>query len=429
MNDRLSNTDLGNVNFIPPPATAGGKPDAASAATAAGRPSEPDDERNPETAHSMIKLISAPGHQGVMVRGAASKTSGVLTRLLAIVALASLGGSVVLFGRAVYTAVSDGWVAPLQLSPDSRDVIDLRMQDAKEKNTRARLESELSGIQAELEAIELGLERLSTLSGGYTGAVSWSTQSRGNQVSALHQQREILESRIQILLGTRADEEETLKRAQGHLETGLITRAEWQRAQVADQKAKVAISEAELELTRVAAAIAEAQREQSALAKSTRSPEGPAARSGQAASPDVMRFDDVQVNIQLQIARLEAEKRTALARERVARSEIASMDQLRGELDETPLFLAMQQKMDIAFVPYNHLKHIVPGDEVYNCSWLIFNCRVVGTVDRIFPGEVITEDPWRSLARGQYVKLEMQDPNALTENALRVRPNRRLDET
>lgn len=419
MTDRLRHTDLANRDFVPPqpPTNLRAERDAGGAAA------ELAPEATEPPAHSYIKQLAGtvqPDAHAVIARSATPRP-GVFTRLLASATLLAIGAGVLLLGRSVYLAMNDGWIAPLQLSPDSRDVLALRLQDAKEKNTRARLEGELASIKAEMDAIELGIKHLRALSGGYTGAMTWSSQSRGNQVSALQRQKEILETQRQLLAKTLADEEEALEVARAHLESGMITRAELQRASVAHQKAKVALSEAELEHARVSSAIAEAQRERGALVRATgevvNAPSG-----ARATSPDVVRFDDVQVNIQLQLARLEAEKRTALARERAGRNEIESMDQLRKELDETPLFLAMQQKMDIAFVPYNHLRHVVPGDEVYACRWFIFGCRAVGTVERIFPGEVITEDPWRSLARGQYVRLTMQDPQALTEQALRVRP-------
>jgi hypothetical protein len=45
----------------------------------------------------------------------------------------------------------------------------------------------------------------------------------------------------------------------------------------------------------------------------------------------------------------------------------------------------------------------------------------VGTVTELVSGEVITQDPWGELARGQYVILEMRDRAALFERVLRVR--------
>jgi hypothetical protein len=51
----------------------------------------------------------------------------------------------------------------------------------------------------------------------------------------------------------------------------------------------------------------------------------------------------------------------------------------------------------------------------------IFACRVVGTVTEVVSGEVITQDPWGELARGQYVILEMRDRSALFDRVLRIR--------
>jgi hypothetical protein len=55
------------------------------------------------------------------------------------------------------------------------------------------------------------------------------------------------------------------------------------------------------------------------------------------------------------------------------------------------------------------------------CTLSVFACRVVGTVSELVSGEVITQDPWGELARGQYIILEMRDRSALFERVLRVR--------
>jgi hypothetical protein len=81
----------------------------------------------------------------------------------------------------------------------------------------------------------------------------------------------------------------------------------------------------------------------------------------------------------------------------------------------------MQRSTDMAFVPYDHLRRVAVGDDVYACVLSIFFCRAVGAVIEVVPGEVVTQDPWGELARGQYVVLDMRDRSALFERVLRVR--------
>ena len=48
----------------------------------------------------------------------------------------------------------------------------------------------------------------------------------------------------------------------------------------------------------------------------------------------------------------------------------------------------------------------------------------VGRVAEVLPGEVVTQDPWGTIARGQYAILELSDHDAAKEKVLRARPAR-----
>jgi hypothetical protein len=61
------------------------------------------------------------------------------------------------------------------------------------------------------------------------------------------------------------------------------------------------------------------------------------------------------------------------------------------------------------------------GARVLSCTWGLLFCRDVGAVTEIVPGEVVTEDPWGDLARGQYVVIVLTDAEAVREQVLRLR--------
>jgi len=313
-------------------------------------------------------------------------------RLLSLLALAALAVGTAALGRGAYRAFTDAWIAPTELSPESREVVAVRWQVAKDKEQHVRLESELASAAAEIAATDLGLKRLRTLEDGYSKAVRWSTNDRDDQLGALLGQKMLLERQRELTLEANQRERATLERAKRNLEAGSIVTAELDAA------------------TRAAAALAGAARSPSA------------GRRGKShASPDVVRFDEVRINIEIQIARLEADRRAAEARERAALAGIKSMDDLSAELESTPLYLATRREIDLAFVPYAHLKKAAAGDTVYTCTWFLFGCREVGRIRRVFPGEVVSDDPWGSVARGHYVELDMLDRTSMGERTLRVR--------
>ena len=81
----------------------------------------------------------------------------------------------------------------------------------------------------------------------------------------------------------------------------------------------------------------------------------------------MVRLDEVRIGVELQIARLEADRRAAESRERAARAGITAMDELQGaQLESTPLVLATRREINLAFVPYAHLDVVHLGDAVYH---------------------------------------------------------------
>src|SRR5262249_49169705 len=133
--------------------------------------------------------------------------TSMVTRLASLFALGALALWVLVAGKAAYFAFTDAWVAPLQLSPESREVIAVRMQDAREKGERARLESEIAGARAEIVAIDVSVERLRLLGSGYANALRWSRTNRGDRLGALRHEKAILEDQRQLLTETLARED------------------------------------------------------------------------------------------------------------------------------------------------------------------------------------------------------------------------------
>jgi hypothetical protein len=323
--------------------------------------------------------------------------------------------------RLTHRALSDAWIAPLQLSPDNERVVELRIQQTKEKADRARLSAEIAGIDEELRAVDVSLKRMQSLAADYRGALAWSTAAQGKELQDLQRQSSELLSKREMLGDLLREQETVLARADGDRAAGLITAAEFDRQAIGVHQLRVALQDSEIELARVDAARSDATLRGQALTSASSRQNDPNHHAPSQLSPDVIKSYDDQVRVELEIARLEAEKHSAQARRSATQTELNDMEQLLHELESRPLFRAMQRDTDMAFVPYEHLRRFSVGDDVYACVWSVFFCRAVGTVTEIVPGEVVTQDPWGELARGQYVVLEMRERSALFERVLRVR--------
>ena len=139
------------------------------------------------------------------------------------------------------------------------------------------------------------------------------------------------------------------------------------------------------------------------------------------ARPELAASEEHTARVELEIERLRAEAVGQRALRAVAIDSAATQRELLAELEARPLYRAMTKATDIAFVPYDQLNGVTPGARIMDCTWGVFRCRQVGTITELVPGEVVTQDPWGKLARGQYAVLHLTDAHAVRERVLRVR--------
>lgn len=343
------------------------------------------------------------------------------SRVLALLSLLAVVAGTAFVASLVRSALSDAWVAPLRLSPDNERVVDLRIQQTKEKADRARLSAEVVGIDEELQAVDVSLKRMQSLSTDYRGALVWTADAQSKELRDLAEQANEQQSKWQMLNKLLGEQRAVLARADSDRATGLITSTEFDRQAIAVHQLEVEQQDSEIELGKIEAARSDANARGQALTSASSGPSDPTRHRPSQLSPDVIKFYDDQVRVELEVARLEAEKRSAQARREAAQGALDDMGQLLRELESRPLYRATQQNTDVAFAPYDHLRRFAVGDEVYVCVLSIFACRVVGAVTEVVSGEVVTQDPWGDLARGQYVILDMRDRSALFDRVLRVR--------
>lgn len=348
----------------------------------------------------------------------AARTSWA-ARALAMLSLGGLVGGVGYAGRLTGEVLTDAWVAPLRLSPDNDRVLELRVQRTKERADRARLVAEMAGIDEQIRGADVGLDRLRRLAEDYAGALRWTTWAQRTEVRDLSEQVSALQSEHDLLLRLSDDQKRAVERTADNAIAGLVPQSDAAREQITLRQIDVSRQACELELARANAALNAAQAKSSALGVASG---GDGDRHSDAtSSPDVVKFYDDDARIEIEIARLEGERRAAVARKQAAVGTLEEMDDMLHELESKPLYRAMSKDTDMAFAPYEQLRRVARNDRVYACSRLVFDCRIAGTVAEIVPGEVITQDPWGQLARGQYLVLSMTDRSALFERVLRVR--------
>jgi hypothetical protein len=139
------------------------------------------------------------------------------------------------------------------------------------------------------------------------------------------------------------------------------------------------------------------------------------------AMPEVILREEQMVRIELELVRIEAERRAKRTEKKVIQDKLARIDEIEGQLRARPIFRATEHSLDVAFVPYTQLDGVKDGAAVYDCVWGLVHCHAVGTVAELVPGEVVLPDPWGNQARGQYAVLDLHAHDSAKSKSLRIR--------
>ena len=98
---------------------------------------------------------------------------------------------------------------------------------------------------------------------------------------------------------------------------------------------------------------------------------------------------------------------------------IKDQQQVVHRLEQSPYLRAVNNKVVLAFVPYQNLRNIKEQTKLYACSWGLVLCHVVGRIKTTIDGEVENMHPHdETVQRGIMVEVELSTPSAEGENVL-----------
>ncbi|MBS2012056.1 MAG: hypothetical protein JST00_04165 [Deltaproteobacteria bacterium] len=340
---------------------------------------------------------------------------GMKPRIVALAALTTLAIGAVSVARMVYFAMTDAWMAPTTLSPDSDAVLAINVKLNEQEVERAKLRSDIERIDVDVRGIESAAAELRALENNLRDSLRWTTfttttqnVSSNDRLRALDAQRRLLDTMI-------ARQEELVATAQRHVEAGLSVKATLDHEeQVLDQLRLNRLQNSRESLE------SQAQSAQlSAAATALRDPSHTPTSTG--VLPEIVSGQERSARLRLDLIKLESEKRALLSQRAIAAESLSRMEDVLRQLRSRPAYRAVQAQTDVAFVPYTQLEAVKPGAPLYSCKWVLFRCAVVGRVAEVLPGEVVAHDPWNNLARGQYAILELSEREAAREKVLRAR--------
>ncbi len=338
-------------------------------------------------------------------------SGGPAARLFAFATLAILVSGVGYVGREGYRALTDAFVAPAILSPDNDLVLQNKLRMSELSVERSKSRAELEAVEGDLAACTQAIQKLEELQITANKALVWTTRVNEGQAMAGAIDLRTLAKQHAAIAEVVGSQQLAVESAKANLEAGLISKMDFTKeTQVLNQLEVGLLENDRLRFQ------AEMQQKQVSLARSS--------LSGQGAStpmPEMILAQDQTVRVELELLKLQSEKRKAKSDKALITEKLAKIDELEAQLKGRPIFRAADKSLDLAFVPYSQIDGITQGAGVYDCVWGVFACKQVGTVAEIVPGEVILPDPWGTQTRGQFAVLDLSARESAKSKTLRVR--------
>ncbi len=339
----------------------------------------------------------------------------VASRVLSVVALAATVAGLSYVGHGLYGAAVDSWIVPINLSPDNDMVMQVNVRLSEQLLERSKLRADAERIDSDVSGIDVALARLDAVHASGQEALRWTTRATEEQSGSLQGKLASLRAERKMLNDMRAREEMLVGKTQKNVERGLTAQQDGDReAQTLSQlDVTIATTERELRDTKL---------QSDELRRASRALRNGAFAEAAGMLPELVDSEERSARVELEKIKLESEKRSLLSQKAVTVESLAKMDEMLTQLGKRPIYRAVQASTDVAFVPYNQLKGVQAGQAIIQCTGLIFGCHIVGRVAEVLPGEVVAQDPWSDVARGQYAILDLSDHEASHEKVLRVAP-------
>lgn len=342
--------------------------------------------------------------------------SSLGTRVSSFVALCGVVGAMAFVSSTVYHVATDGFVAPIILSPDSDMVIQSKLSMSQLLAEKMRITSKREAIDAEIQGADEAIVELRALHASASRSLEWTTSITGAQAVAGAQDQLALTRQRETLTQMLADEEGFLDRMKKDLDAGLVSKAEYAREVHAMNQLRMASFDNDRSQIASKVQMNQVELTQRALGAGDRP---------RIATPEMVSQQDQLVRVRCDVIRLQSERRSKLAERRSLDDELAKLDELLGQLKSRPIFRAIESNTNVAFIPYTQIEGVRSGTAIYDCIWGVFACKSVGHIAELLPGEAIVQDPWGSPARGQYAIMDLDDAQAAQAKTLRVRPANR----
>lgn len=352
------------------------------------------------------------------------KPVGAHPRVVALLSLSAMVGALVVVGRAVYFAYADSWVAPTTLSADDDRVIETNAKLSEQQLVREKMRTDIERIDVDLHGIDAAITRLNGVRETGRESLRWTAFMTSSQADAARQRSRSLDEQQKLLVAMIARQEMITGDAKVNAAAGLLSRHDIEREEQALDQLRLSLAANRREAMETTMQNAQFTATANVLRDNLKDGGAGATAVGPNGTlPEIVAGQDHAASIELELIKLESTKRSLETQRAMAVDSIRRIDELFKQLRGRPVYRAAEAKTDVAFIPYSQLRGVESGSKLVTCAWTLFRCRDVGRIAEVLPGEVTAQDPWGTLARGQYAILDLADHEAAKEKVLRVRPS------
>lgn len=325
--------------------------------------------------------------------------------MTSVLVLLVVGAFSYLFLMLFYT-IDRNWAAPLVLSPTQEKVLAYQPQVSAMEGARLKDKVDLTTAEQKYRAVTTQIIMIKTLIAQFDAASSHESNELATTAVMI---QDILKEKKKNDSATArvvADMQPMLVSVDEELADGLITKSEASTRRMNMQTSIDSLTDArasEVELAEQRRAAGDAsQTLGSAHALSLLALQS-VANEGQ------LKIALVQAQVDAQTARLSVEQLQATMRD---------ADRVLAIAKQSPYYLALTQRVPVAFMPYDNLSSAAPGAAVYDCYLEIVLCHQVGAVLQVYEAEEYTHTPlFKADVKGKIVGVRFSDPKA-SESAL-----------
>jgi hypothetical protein len=333
------------------------------------------------------------------IRLALNSSVLMLYRIFAIITLYAVLAGVLGFALVIGVyAMSRTWVAPIILSEQDKDTLDLTGKLLTSQTTAQDLQLDIGKqekIVAEARTHKAALQKLHP---AIDAAIARENQHRaatGPPLVELNQQKKTDIVTTQAMLKELAKVEAMVDK---DLALGLITKSDAIQAKTQFAKAYGDLTDSQ---------IASVLLKDNILEKT-------------GSSTALMETLEKKAELESEITNLDITISTALAQIATENGQITQFNKAVDLAKQTPMGVAMQgSNINLALVPYENQKVATEGTAVYDCYLSFLACRQVGRLKTIFVGEQHAIHPiFHTDIRGFLVQLELSNPESAKSKTL-----------